>query len=96
MMKDPKDRRDDEPAEGSTAARIEEWLRNLRGQRAAGADTSGRSGRGGGATDDPAEGFLRAARRLASSPKAQEALARRLADAGSTDDPSLRALGTVA
>ena len=95
MMKDPKDRHDEEPAEGSTAARIEEWLRNLRGQRAAAAESSSRSGRGAGTAEDPADAFLRAARRLASSPKAQEALARRLAGAGSTDDPSLRALASV-
>src|SRR5947209_7277424 len=95
-MEDPQEGRPNEAAESSTAARVEDWLRNLRAQRAAGAETSSsRAGRSGTAADDPAEAFLRAARRLASSPKAQEALARRLADAGTADDPSLRALASV-
>jgi hypothetical protein len=38
---------------------------------------------------------LRAAKRLAASPRAQAALARRLAEGGADDDPSLRALARV-
>src|SRR5919202_1643444 len=85
-MEDPQERRPNEGPEGSTAARVEDWLRNLRAQRASGAETAGRAGRGGGSGEDPAEAFLRAARRLASSPRAQEARARqRPGGAGSRD-----------
>src|SRR5688500_9470991 len=96
-MEDPKNRHADEPAGESTASRVEEWLRNLRSGRATATETSTRTGRAAASpADDPAEAFLKAARRLAASPRAQEALARRFADAdGTTDDPALRALAKV-
>jgi hypothetical protein len=81
----------------STASRVEDWLRGLRAQRAAGGET-GRPGHGPGTggPDDPAEAFLKAAKRLAASPRAQAALARRLAEGGvDGGDPSLRALARV-
>src|SRR5688500_10101723 len=87
------------PEDSSTAERVEEWLRNLRAQRASGSESSGsrqaRSGQSSPA-EDPADVFLRAARRLAASPRAQQALARRLMDA-QTDpsDPGVRALARV-
>jgi hypothetical protein len=97
-MEDPKNRRSDESGEGSTASRVEEWLRGLRQQRSAGGEGAGRGARSTGSApaDDPAEAFLKAARRLAASPRAQEALARRLATSeGKPDDPGLRALARV-
>ncbi len=95
MTDEPLDR-PDEPAADSTAARVEDWLRGLRAQRAAGGDTPTRSTRSTGSPgDDPADAFLRAARRLAGSPRAQEVLAKRLAEAGTAEDPSLRALANV-
>lgn len=102
-MEDSRDRHDgDSGSFGSeaTAARVEDWLRGLRQQRASG-DTPARGPRSSGSSagasspaDDPMEAFLKAAKRLAASPRAQEALARRLA-AGSTADPSLKALARV-
>jgi hypothetical protein len=77
----------------SIAARVEDWLRGQRAQHAAGAELAGRTGHGAG--DDPAEAFLKAARRLAASPRAQAALARRLAEGTSEGDPSLQALARV-
>ena len=100
-MVDPGDRREDENEEREnegTADRIEEWLRGLRAQRSSGGSEGPSRGRQSQSTptDDPAEAFLRAARRLAASPRAQEALARRLAGhEGASDDPSLRALARV-
>ena len=100
MMNDPDGPRDNSReesiGEASTAARVEDWLRGLRAQRAVGNESGVRGARPqGGGGDDPADAFLRAARRLASSPRAQEALARRLAEAGTSDDPALRALASV-
>ena len=97
---------DPNPEEPSTAERVEEWLRNLRAQRAAGiapgsgsSETSGQRPRGSGQSspaEDPADAFIRAARRLAGSPRAQQALAKRLMDAqGDPNDPALRALARV-
>lgn len=88
------------PEESSTAARVEEWLRNLRAQRASGGGETGgaRPSRAGQSSpaDDPADAFLKAARRLAGSPRAQQALARRLMEAQSDpDDPAVRALARV-
>ncbi|HEU5315255.1 MAG TPA: hypothetical protein VFX49_04055 [Chloroflexota bacterium] len=87
------------PEESSTAARVEEWLRNLRAQRAAAGESQGaRPARAGQSSpaDDPADAFLRAARRLAGSPRAQQALARRLMEAqADPDDPAVRALARV-
>src|SRR5688500_5216208 len=85
--------------DSSTAERVEEWLRNLRAQRAAGGDSHNtrqpRSGQSSPA-EDPADSFLRAARRLAASPRAQQALARRLMQAQSDpNDPGVRALARV-
>jgi hypothetical protein len=95
-MEDPKSRHADEPGGESTASRVEEWLRGLRSGRATSTETTSRSGRAASPADDPAEAFLKAARRLAASPRAQEALARRFAQAeGSTEDPALRALARV-
>ncbi|MGH2351967.1 MAG: hypothetical protein ACRDJN_10190, partial [Chloroflexota bacterium] len=90
------DPHDSEAGGDSTAARIEDWLRGLRSQRAGG-DAAGRTGRGApGPADDPAEAFLKAAKRLAASPRAQQALARRLAEGGADgSDPSLRTLARV-
>lgn len=107
-MEDPRNRRerDEDTSAGATAARVEDWLRSLRLQRAGATEAGGRGSRstaqgaagGLGATaggDDPVEAFLKAARRLAASPRAQEALARRLAASQGPDDPSLRALARV-
>ena len=96
-MEDPRDRRNDEQSDESIAARVEDWLRGLQAQRAAGGEAAGRNPRSGASSpaDDPAEAFLKAARRLAASPRAQEALARRLASDPASDDPSLRALARV-
>jgi hypothetical protein len=94
-MEDHPNRRDDDLEPGSTAARVEDWLRGLRTQRSSTADTGGRPARGAAASspaDDPADAFLKAARRLVASPRAQEALARRLTSAEGSADPSLRAL----
>ena len=88
------------PEDSSTAERVEEWLRNLRAQRASGGEASSgarqsRSGQSSPA-EDPADSFLRAARRLAASPRAQQALARRLMEAQSDpNDPGVRALARV-
>src|SRR5688500_341824 len=87
------------PEDSSTAERVEEWLRNLRAQRASGSESSGsrqaRSNQSSPA-EDPADLFLRAARRLAASPRAQQALARRLMEAQSDpNDPGVRALARV-
>ena len=97
-MDERQNRRDDEFGADSTAARVEEWLRSLRAQRSANAESAGRSGRGAAPStaDETAEAFLKAARRLAGSPRAQQALARRLAEAGQpADDPSLHALARL-
>lgn len=59
-----------------------------------GAGTPGAGG-AGSAQDDAAEAFLKAAKRLAASPRAQAALARRLAEGSADGDPSLRALAQV-
>jgi hypothetical protein len=88
------------PEDSSTAERIEEWLRNLRAQRASGSETpsGGRQPRSGQSSpaEDPADSFLRAARRLAASPRAQQALARRLMEAqNDPNDPGVRALARV-
>ncbi|MBI3972029.1 MAG: hypothetical protein HY332_12130 [Chloroflexi bacterium] len=92
---DRPDRHEEDAA--STASRVEDWLRGLRAQRANTGETPTRTARSSSpAADDPAEAFLKAARRLAASPRAQEALARRLAGGNSgADDPSLRALVSV-
>src|SRR5688572_292624 len=87
------------PEDPSTAERVEEWLRNLRAQRASSGESAGtrqpRSTQPSPA-DGPADTFLRAARRLAASPRAQRALARRLMDAQSDpNDPGVRALARV-
>ena len=87
------------PEDSSTAERVEDWLRNLRAQRASGGDAAGtrqpRSGQSSPA-EDPADSFLRAARRLAASPRAQQALARRLVEAqADPNDPGVRALARV-
>ena len=92
------DRAEPEESDESTASRVEDWLRGLRAQLAAGGEAGSRPTRSGGSApaDDPVEQFLRAARRLAASPKAQEALARRLtAGEDAAHDPSLRALARV-
>jgi hypothetical protein len=87
----------DRAAGDSTAARVEDWLRGLRAQRAAGGtEPAVRPLHAGGTTDDPAEAFLKAAKRLAASPRAQAALARRLAEGGAEGtDPTLQALARV-
>lgn len=87
------------PEDASTAERVEEWLRNLRAQRGAGSDAAGsrqaRSGQSSPA-EDPADAFLKAARRLAASPRAQQALAQRLIEAQTDpNDPAVRALARV-
>ena len=90
---------DDQDA-GRTADSVEGWLRGL-GQRGPSHDAVNdrpRRSPGIGARrasgDDEAEAFLRAVRRLASSPLGQQALAARLSgdDPGSSD-PELNALG---
>jgi hypothetical protein len=84
---------------GPTADSVEGWLRSL-GQRGPGRDAEDRPRRSPGPTrrptsgDEEAAAFLRAVRRLAESPKAQQILAARLA-AISEDaeaDPAMRAL----
>jgi hypothetical protein len=67
------------------------------GATGGGGDSAGRVLHGGppGAPDDAAEAFLKAARRLAASPRAQAALARRLAEGTADGDPSLQALAGV-
>lgn len=83
----------DERDGSSTAERVEDWLRGLRAQRAAGGDPGGKPSRGAGTAEDAGEAFIKAARRLAASPRAQQALARRLAAAQEgAGDPALRAL----
>jgi hypothetical protein len=100
-MVDPGNRRQDEHEgrdDESTAERVEDWLRGLRAQRSTSGGEAPARGRQNqtASGDDPAEAFLKAARRLAASPRAQEALARRLAgQEGAADDPSLRALARV-
>ncbi len=90
----------------STAERVEDWLRQLRSQRGSGggaSESGGRSSRQGGSgssggsspAEDPADAFLKAVRRVAASPRAQQALARRLSEGQQTDDPALRALARV-
>lgn len=92
---------DDRARSDSVSERVEDWLRGLRaGRTPGGGDGTGRPGHGGGSgvNDDPAEAFLKAAKRLAASPRAQAALARRLAEgggAGAEGDPSLQALARV-
>ena len=92
---------DDQDA-GRTADSVEGWLRGL-GQRGPSHDAVNdrpRRSPGIGARrasgDDEAEAFLRAVRRLASSPQGQQALAARLSgdDPGSSD-PELNALAQV-
>lgn len=92
---------DERAGNDSVSERVEDWLRGLRAGRTpggSGGDATGRPGHGGGgsASDDLAEAFLKAAKRLAASPRAQAALARRLADGGGDGgDPSLQALARV-
>ena len=106
---DPRDR-DGHAGSDATASRVEDWLRGLRSGRGQSVPSGEAPGRtlhtAGGASsagaaglsspmDDAAEAFLKAAKRLAASPRAQAALARRLAEGSADGDPSLRALARV-
>ena len=98
-MSEGSNRHDDAPDAGRTADSVEGWLRGL-GQRGSGHEADDRPRRVSGSArrvtsgDEEAAAFLRAVRKLAESPKAQQILAARLASIADDHmaDPSMRAL----